>query len=86
MPTATVEIISHTASILGGQPPVWDMTDEFGNATNLMASDRDREDSMARALGSGGAVLMRSHGSTVVGRNVGEMVVRQLSSSEMLLP
>jgi ribulose-5-phosphate 4-epimerase/fuculose-1-phosphate aldolase len=75
-PTVSLEIISHTASTLGGAPPVWDISDEFGGETNLMVTDRVRGDSMARTLGDGAAVLMRSHGSTVVGRNLREVVVR----------
>lgn len=65
--------IFHMASVMGPDIPIWDIADEFGD-TNLLVTRNDVGASLARALGSARVVLMRGHGSAVVGRNLKEAV------------
>jgi HCOMODA/2-hydroxy-3-carboxy-muconic semialdehyde decarboxylase len=60
---------------LGGEAPVWDSRDEFGD-TNLLVAKPEEGRSLAHALGSGFVVLMRRHGATVAGRGLREVVFR----------
>jgi HCOMODA/2-hydroxy-3-carboxy-muconic semialdehyde decarboxylase len=59
--------VIHTAAVLGGEAPVWDIADEFGPNTNLLVVNMEQGRSLARTLGSGRIVLMRGHGSVVCG-------------------
>jgi len=63
----------HMAALLGPEVPVWDIRDDFGD-TNMLVTTNDIGKSLAARLGDGRAVLMRGHGSTVVGANVQEAV------------
>jgi len=68
--TARLRPVLHTAAVLGGEVPVWDIADEFGAATNLLVVNMDQGRSLARTLGQGRLALMRGHGSVVVGPDV----------------
>jgi ribulose-5-phosphate 4-epimerase/fuculose-1-phosphate aldolase len=68
--TARLRPVLHTAAVLGGEVPVWDIADEFGAATNLLVINMDQGRSLARTLGHGRIALMRGHGSVVVGPDV----------------
>jgi HCOMODA/2-hydroxy-3-carboxy-muconic semialdehyde decarboxylase len=59
-----LEPIFHMASVIGGDVPLWDIHDEFGD-TNLLVTTQPQGDSLARALGGSPVVLMRGHGSAV---------------------
>ena len=63
----------HTASVIGHEVPVWDIHDHFGD-TNMLVTTNEMGDSLARAVGSGKAALMRGHGSVVVGKTVQDAV------------
>lgn len=52
----------HMGAVIGQQVPVWDSQPEFGD-TNMLVDDLPKGHSLARALGSGRAVLLRGHGS-----------------------
>jgi len=56
--------IFHMASVIGGDVPLWDIQDEFGD-TNLLVTTQPQGDALARALGGNHVVLMRGHGSAV---------------------
>jgi ribulose-5-phosphate 4-epimerase/fuculose-1-phosphate aldolase len=68
--TARLRPVLHTAAVLGGEVPVWDIADEFGAATNLLVVNMDQGRSLARTVGQGRIALMRGHGSVVVGPDV----------------
>jgi ribulose-5-phosphate 4-epimerase/fuculose-1-phosphate aldolase len=66
--------VIHTAAVLGGEAPVWDIADEFGSNTNLLVVNMEQARSLARTLGNGRIVLMRGHGSVVCGVSVPAVV------------
>ena len=63
----------HTASVIGHEVPVWDIRHEFGD-TNMLVTSNEMGDSLARAVGSSKAALMRGHGCVVVGKSVQDTV------------
>ncbi|TME33267.1 MAG: class II aldolase/adducin family protein [Chloroflexi bacterium] len=66
--------VIHTAAVLGGEVPVWNIADEFGDHTNLLVVNMEQGSSLARTLGSGRIALMRGHGSVVVGADLPQVV------------
>jgi HCOMODA/2-hydroxy-3-carboxy-muconic semialdehyde decarboxylase len=69
--------VFHLGAAGGAQVPFWDQQDEFGD-TNLLVAKLAEGHSLARALGTRGAVLMRRHGATVVGGDLRELVSRSI--------
>jgi HCOMODA/2-hydroxy-3-carboxy-muconic semialdehyde decarboxylase len=67
--------VFHLGACAGEEFPFWDQHDEFGD-TNLLVVKAEEGASLARALGSHNAVLMRKHGVTAVGSNVQNLVLR----------
>jgi ribulose-5-phosphate 4-epimerase/fuculose-1-phosphate aldolase len=72
--TARLRPVIHTAAVLGGEVPVWDIADEFGADTNLLVITMEQGRSLARTVGQGRLALMRGHGSVVVGPTVPAVV------------
>ena len=66
--------VIHTAAVLGGEAPVWDIADEFGSSTNLLVVNMQQGRSLARTLGEGRIALMRGHGSVVTGVSIPAVV------------
>jgi ribulose-5-phosphate 4-epimerase/fuculose-1-phosphate aldolase len=69
--------VFHLGAAGGEMLPFWNQRDEFGD-TNLLVVKPEEGRSLARALGSHGAVLMNNHGATVVGRDLRELVSRSI--------
>jgi ribulose-5-phosphate 4-epimerase/fuculose-1-phosphate aldolase len=69
--------VFHLGAAGGETVPFWNQRDEFGD-TNLLVVKPEEGRSLARALGSHGAVLMNNHGATVVGRDLRELVSRAI--------
>jgi ribulose-5-phosphate 4-epimerase/fuculose-1-phosphate aldolase len=69
--------VFHLGAAGGETVPFWNQRDEFGD-TNLLVVKPEEGRSLARALGSHGAVLMSNHGATVVGRDLRELVSRAI--------
>jgi len=69
--------VTHVGATVGGAVPVWSAKREFGD-TNLLVSTQEEGMSLARALGSGWAVLMENHGAVVAGRSLREAVFRTI--------
>jgi ribulose-5-phosphate 4-epimerase/fuculose-1-phosphate aldolase len=69
--------VFHLGAAAGETLPFWNQRDEFGD-TNLLVVKPEEGRSLARALGSHGAVLMNHHGATVVGRDLRELVSRAI--------
>jgi ribulose-5-phosphate 4-epimerase/fuculose-1-phosphate aldolase len=72
--TARLRPVIHTAAMLGGDVPVWDIADEFG-PTNLLVTNMAHARSLARVLGGRRMALMRGHGSVVVDQSVPALVL-----------
>src|SRR5262249_30006559 len=56
--------VFHIAGSIGGEIPVWDVRDEFGD-TDLLVTTAAFGDSLARKLGPRRVCLMRGHGAVV---------------------
>lgn len=54
--------VFHMASVMGPDVPVWDSQPEFGD-TNMLVDSLEMGHSLAKALGSGRAALLRGHGA-----------------------
>lgn len=67
--------VFHIAAVIGEVVPVWDIADDFGD-TDLLVTDADKGAALAVALGAEHAVLMRGHGSAVVGADIRQSVFR----------
>ncbi len=66
----------HMAGFIGQAAPVFEIREEFGDATSLLISDRDKGRALADCFASSDIVLMRGHGSTVVGGSIQQAVYR----------
>jgi ribulose-5-phosphate 4-epimerase/fuculose-1-phosphate aldolase len=62
--------VGHLGGILGEGCPVFEIRDAAGPGTDLLIRNRALGEALARSLGQGSVVLMRGHGSTVVGSSV----------------
>ncbi len=65
--------IMHVCATIGAEIAVWDPQTTFGD-TDLLVADMEQGRDLARALGASTSVLMRGHGSTVVGQSLREAV------------
>jgi len=65
----------HMSSFIGAASAIFEIRDVAGD-TDLLIRDRPLGAALARALGDSSVVLMRGHGSTVVGGSVEEAVFR----------
>jgi ribulose-5-phosphate 4-epimerase/fuculose-1-phosphate aldolase len=63
----------HSASFVGGEVPVWDIRDKFGD-TNLLVTNMAQGRDLAARLGGGNAALMRGHGFAAAARSIFEVV------------
>jgi len=73
---AKLQPMFHMCGFLGGGTPVFEIRDFAGNGSDLLISNRELGAALAQSLGEGPAVLMRGHGSTVVGSNLRQAVFR----------
>jgi ribulose-5-phosphate 4-epimerase/fuculose-1-phosphate aldolase len=63
----------HSAAIIGREVPVWDIRDQFGD-TNMLVTSNEMGNSLAIAVGTGKAALMRGHGSVIAGKSLQDAV------------
>src|SRR5271166_3464002 len=61
---------------LGEGAPVFEIREVAGDASDLLIRSQALGAALARSLGGGYAVLMRGHGSTVVGESIRHAVYR----------
>lgn len=66
----------HMCGFLGDGPPVFEIRDTAGSATDLLITNRELGAALAASLGQEKAVLMRGHGCTVVADNLRLAVYR----------
>ncbi len=69
----TIRPVVHSSGTLGYEVPLWDTRTKFGD-TNLLVSSMAMGRDMADAMAGNNGVLMRGHGSTVVGKSIQEVV------------
>ena len=72
---APLRPIFHFGSFLGSDTPVFDIREVAGD-TNMMVTNNQLGDAVAKVLGDNPVVLMRGHGQTVVGDSVQQAVWR----------
>jgi len=65
--------ISHVSVTIGPEVPVWDPQCHFGD-TNMLVSNIEQGRDLARSLEGRPTILMRGHGSTIVGRELRDAV------------
>ena len=68
--------VCHTCGFLNGPTPIFEIREAAGEATNLLIDCAGHGHELARKLGDASVVLMRGHGSTVVGSSLGQAVYR----------
>ena len=66
----------HMCGFLGEGPPVFEIRDSAGPATDLLIRNVALGAALAQSLGSGRVVLMRGHGCTIVAESVRVAVYR----------
>ncbi len=71
--------VFHLGAPMGDKVPFWDQRDDFGD-TNMLVVKPEEGASLARALGDHSMVLMRRHGTTVIGTSVPDLVMRTIYS------
>jgi len=76
VPGTKLRPIFHMCGFLGAGTPVFEIRDFAGPSSDLLISDNRLGSALAQTLGSGPAVLMRGHGSTVVGSTLRQAVFR----------
>jgi HCOMODA/2-hydroxy-3-carboxy-muconic semialdehyde decarboxylase len=74
----TLKPICHTCGFLGTEVPIFEIRDVAGDATDLLIRDFALAGALAATLGDAAVVLMRGHGSTAVGRSIGQAVYRAI--------
>jgi ribulose-5-phosphate 4-epimerase/fuculose-1-phosphate aldolase len=72
--TVKLRPVIHTGAVLGGEVPVWDIADEFGDRTDMLVINMAQGRSLAKTLGKGRIALMRGHGSVVAGVSIPAVV------------
>jgi len=68
--------VCHMCGFLGAATPVFEIRDVAGPGSDLLIRDSRLGAALAQSLGQGAAVLMRGHGSTVVGTTLRQAVFR----------
>ena len=68
--------ICHMCGFLGAAAPVFEIRDFAGPGSDLLIRDSLLGAALAQSLGQSAAVLMRGHGSTVVGNTIRQAVFR----------
>ena len=72
----TLRAICHMSGFLGAATPVFEIRSAAGASSDMLITDAKLGTALARSLGAGAAVLMRGHGSTVVGATLRQAVFR----------
>ncbi|WP_134765183.1 class II aldolase/adducin family protein [Nocardioides sp. 1609] len=62
--------VIHSGSEMGTVVPKWDISDAFGDSTDLLVSNMDMGNDLADRLGSHSVVLMRGHGFAAADQSI----------------
>jgi ribulose-5-phosphate 4-epimerase/fuculose-1-phosphate aldolase len=66
--------VIHVARSMGATVPVWDISEKFGDSTNLLVTNADQGRDLARRVGQGSVALMRGHGFAAACASVVDVV------------
>jgi ribulose-5-phosphate 4-epimerase/fuculose-1-phosphate aldolase len=78
VPTAQLRPICHMSGFLHPGAPVFEIREAAGDGSDLLISTPQLGRALATTLGPRPVVLMRGHGSTVVGKNLREAVFQAI--------
>ena len=73
---ATLKPVSHMSGFIGDGAPVFEIRDTAGPNNDMLVRSPELGQALAKSLGRHNIVLMRGHGSTVVGFNLRQAVYR----------
>src|SRR5580692_3960407 len=73
-----LKAIFHMAGFVGQGAPVFEIRDVAGDSTSLLISDQRLGAALADLFANSDIVLMRGHGSTVVGQSIPHVVYRAI--------
>jgi HCOMODA/2-hydroxy-3-carboxy-muconic semialdehyde decarboxylase len=76
VPTATLKPVSHMSGFIGEGAPIFEIRDTAGPTSDMLVRSPELGAALARSLGGNNIVLMRGHGSTVIGFNLRQAVYR----------
>ena len=74
--------ISHMAGFLIRQVPVFEIREAGGNETDMLIRNKELGSALAKKLGTATVVLMRGHGSVVVGQSVRTAVLHAIYTEQ----
>ena len=74
--TAALRPVCHMAGFIEDQAPVFEIRETAGTGSDMLIRSADLGAALARDLGGSSVVLMRGHGSTVVGTSLRQAVFR----------
>ena len=66
--------VIHSGAFIGAEVPVWDIADEFGDATNLLVTNLAQGRGLAKRLGRHNVALMRGHGFAAAAKSLIDVV------------
>ena len=75
-PSVPLRSVSHMGGFIGETTPIFEIRDVSGPATDMLVRNAEQAQALARSLDDGAVVLMRGHGSTVVGSSLRQAVFR----------
>jgi ribulose-5-phosphate 4-epimerase/fuculose-1-phosphate aldolase len=78
VPTMPLRPICHMSGFLSSGAPVFEIRETVGDGSDLLISTPQLGQALAETLGPRSVVLMRGHGSTVVGTNLREAVFQAI--------
>jgi ribulose-5-phosphate 4-epimerase/fuculose-1-phosphate aldolase len=73
---ARLRPVCHMCGFLGAGPPVFEIRDNAGDASDLLIRNRELGAALARSLGQDRVVLMRGHGCTIVAESLRVAIYR----------
>jgi HCOMODA/2-hydroxy-3-carboxy-muconic semialdehyde decarboxylase len=76
VPGATLLPVSHMGGFIGEGAPVFEIRNTAGTNSDMLVRTPELGAALAKSLGARNIVLMRGHGSTVVGFNLRQAVYR----------
>lgn len=76
--TVKLQPVCHMSGFIGAAAPVFEIRETAGDASDMLVRDRTLGAALAASLGSSSVVLMRGHGSTVVGTGIRQVVFRAI--------
>jgi ribulose-5-phosphate 4-epimerase/fuculose-1-phosphate aldolase len=78
VPGNPLRAVCHTCGFLRDGAPNFEIRDVAGDATNLLIETPQLGAALAKSLGRENVVLMRGHGSTVIGTSIPHVVYRAI--------